>query len=1181
MFVFLILIFSITAVSATENSTDIQTISESENSSIIGENNNLQISPYIVEDIDDGSHNNDGPLQISNINEDIDDGSHNNDGPLQISNINEDNNYQSRSDDLQGVSNTYSNLQKEVNNTQYELNITQDYVFNNATDSNYTNGVPIVNKTNFVINGNGHSIDGNNQARMFSAVFSNVTINNLVFINGNSELGAGLFSMMANITLNNVTFENMKSESMGALSVLYGKLSITDSSFTNITGGKGGIVFTQSATTEIRNCDFENAEVDWSAVYVSNAEAIIENTRFSNIISNYSTAIFASNTNATINNSKFTNLTSKKTSGAIGAKADFEEDSNDTYELTITNSEFTNTISAKNGGSLYFDNIDNVNIINSTFTNSSSEFGGAIVQLEGNLAIENSNFTQNAATFDGGAIYTSYVNLTLNNVNFINNRGLNDDGSRGANGGSLFLDMTNATIINSNFINNTATINGGAIYTYDSSLFMNGTYFTNNSQFNTTGIYSAFDKNYTAINCNFTEDTISLNNTIYATIVDGTGVTLTLLNNTITVTNLPSRFNLKDFGWVSSVKDQGDMGSCWAFGTCGSLESALLKATEVEYDFSENNVQNTMLKYSIYGNMNMSEGGEYYLGVGYLVNWFGMFPTEYDSYDQLGKISALIATDEDIHIQDVIMIHPRQNATDNNQLKEALIKYGALWVAYNATQSAPYYNENTSAQYFNNGTESNHAVTLVGWDDNYSKNNFLITPPGDGAFIIKNSWGSNYGDNGYLYISYYDTGFVRDSCAYGVIFNNTVPYNKNYQVDINGIDTYVNFNQSQVWYANQFEALSDDLIAAVGTYFNNSGENYEISIYVNDELKLTQSGVSAFGGFSTIKLNTYIPIKEGDIFKAVINGVNVPLSTTTRVHNDGNTSFISLDGKTWNVSDNLVSLKIYTVEDSIESSDLVKYYKNDSKFSVNINVANTTVTFNINGVNYTRTSDVNGTASIAINLRPGEYNITTFFNGISKTNKITVLSTIIADNLVKYYQNGSEFYAKFLNNDGTPLANTNVTFNINGVFYTRTTDTNGTAKLNLNLRPGNYTLTAIDPKTGLETSYNITILPTIIAKDLTKTYLNGTQFMATFVKGTGVVLANTNVTFNINGVFYTRETNENGTATLNINLMPGKYVLTAIDPLTQLAMGYNVTVEPLYNMYTIDISNTGKNVTYI
>lgn len=77
---------------------------------------------------------------------------------------------------------------------------------------------------------------------------------------------------------------------------------------------------------------------------------------------------------------------------------------------------------------------------------------------------------------------------------------------------------------------------------------MNKNYFTNNSQFNTTGIFSAFDKNYTALNCNFTDDIISLNNTIYATIVDGSGITLTLVNNTITLTKLPSRFDLRDFG---------------------------------------------------------------------------------------------------------------------------------------------------------------------------------------------------------------------------------------------------------------------------------------------------------------------------------------------------------------------------------------------------------------------------------------------------------------------------------------------------------------------------------------------------------------------------------------------------------------------------------------------------------
>ena len=363
------------------------------------------------------------------------------------------------------------------------------------------------------------------------------------------------------------------------------------------------------------------------------------------------------------------------------------------------------------------------------------------------MSIENCNFTHNSALYDGGAIYTSYVNLKINNSNFANNYGLND-GNRGSNGGSLYLDMTNATINNSNFTNNFAAFNGGAIYTYDTSLSMKQSYFTNNSLLNTTGIFSAFDKNYTALNCNFTEDIISLNNTIYATIVDGSGITLTLVNNTLTLTNLPSRFDLRDFGWVSSVKNQGAIGACWTFGTCGSLESALLKAADTEYDFSENNVQNSMIKYSIYGHTIENEGGTEFMGAGYLLSWLGMFPSRYDSYDELGKISPLISTNEDIHVQDMIFVHPRMNSTDNNQLKDALIKYGGLWVAYNAQQQAPYYNSKTAAQYYNGTEEANHAVLLVGWDDSYSKDNFMITPPGDGAFILKNSWGTDFGDEG-------------------------------------------------------------------------------------------------------------------------------------------------------------------------------------------------------------------------------------------------------------------------------------------------------------------------------------------------------------------------------------------------------------------------------------------------
>lgn len=947
-------------------------------------------------------------------------------------------------------SNTFTDLQTAIDESGNELNINHNYVYNDTADGKYSEGITINNRE-LVINGNGYAVDGSNHARILLVTQCNLTINNLILTDGLSSYGSGIYAKDSNIILNNVTFKNMNSTQAGSCLISGGSLTIEDSSFINTTSEKGSAVFGAYGDIKISNSEIRTSHSDWGAVYLIGANANIANTDFVNLNSNYASAVYATGSKVMIDKSKFTNLKSNKTAGAIGSK--------ESKEVIIKNSEFKNISCEKNGGSLYFDLVENVEISNSTFTHSYAEFGGAILQLEGGLTVENCNFTQNTAFYDGGAIYASYVNLKLNNNNFADNRGLNDD-ARGSNGGGLYLDMTNATITNSSFTNNFAAFDGGAIYTYDTSLFMNKNYFTNNSQFNTTGIFSAFDKNYTTLNCNFTDDIISLNNTIYATIVDGSGITLTLVNNTITLTKLPSRFDL---------------------------------------------------------------------------------------------------TDEDIHIQDMIFVHPRINSTDNNQLKDALIKYGGLWVAYNAQQQAPYYNSKTSAQYYNGTEDANHAVLLVGWDDNYSKDNFLITPPGDGAFILKNSWGSNFGDGGYLYISYYDTQFVTGYQAIGVIINNTVSYNKNYQIDISGMDKYENFNLSHIYYANEFEALENDLIAAVGTYFNNSGEKYEISIYVNDILKHTQSGISAFSGFSTIKLNNYIPVNKGDLFRAVIKGVNVPLSINTRVHNDGYTSFISADGKIWNTSENIICLKVYTIANSIQSSDLVKYYKNASKFSANVNAANVNVTFNINGVNYTKTSDENGTAYLNINLRPGTYNITTYFNGINKTNTVTVLSAIIGDNLVKYYKNGTEFYARFVKGNGEALANTNVTFNINGVFYTRETDSNGVAKLNINLRPGNYTLTATNPETGLDIGFNITVLPTIIAENLT-TYLNASQFNASFVKGNGNPLSNTNVTFNINGVFYICQSDDNGLATLNINLMPGKYIITAIEPVTGLDMGYGVTV---------------------
>ena len=246
-----------------------------------------------------------------------------------------------------------------------------------------------------------------------------------------------------------------------------------------------------------------------------------------------------------------------------------------------------------------------------------------------------------------------------------------------------------------------------------------------------------------------------------------------------------------------------------------------------------------------------------------------------------------------------------------------------------------------------------------------------------------------------------------------------------------------------------------------------------------------------------------------------------------------------------------------TREPVIYGEDLSMYYKNGSRYEVSIyqdgkiiNSQNndSKVIFNVNGVNYTKEL-VNGKASIGINLNPGNYTITTFYHytdGLAtKTNNIEVLSTILANDVVKFFRNGTQYYAKFLDGCGSPLVNASVIFNINGVFYKKQTDDNGMAKLNINLRPGVYILTAMHPDTLMYGS-NITVLSTIHGDDIVKFFRNGTQYCAKFLDGCGSPLVNASVTFNINGVFYKKQTDDNGMARLNINLFPGEYILTAI-----------------------------------
>ena len=268
---------------------------------------------------------------------------------------------------------------------------------------------------------------------------------------------------------------------------------------------------------------------------------------------------------------------------------------------------------------------------------------------------------------------------------------------------------------------------------------------------------------------------------------------------------------------------------------------------------------------------------------------------------------------------------------------------------------------------------------------------------------------------------------------------------------------------------------------------------------------------------------TDIPVEnptEGD------NGTDIPIENSTEGDNETN------------------------ITSPIVAEDLEMFYKNGTRYEVTIidsngnPLANQTVTITINGIDYTRITNENGIASLAINLNPGIYTVTATFNGTSINSTITVLSTLTSNNVIKYYKNGTQYYVTVVDGQGNPIANQKVYLNINGVIYERITNENGTAKLNINLNPGNYIITVTGPN-GEMKSNNITVLSKLVSEDLTKEFNKSATYNVTVLDDNGNPVANQTVSLNVNGVIYERVTDENGVARLNINLLPGNYIITA------------------------------------
>ena len=1069
---------------------------------------------------------------------------------------------------------TYSDFYYDSFNESENFNLEKDYIFNNQSDSAFVGGIGI-SKKNFVINGNGHTIDCNNQARALK--FNETgTINNLIIKNVVHEKVSAILSY-STLTLNNVTFINCSwnEKNSGAVYVDETTLNINNCKFIDNAGGEGASITALDSSVNIDKSTFESNsdKIIKGQIYLYNTNTTITESDFSNTVSKYATAIFAEGEgNLNISKSKFKNLHANKTAGAIAAKL--------LDSLIISQCEFDNISSEKNGGAIYADingnskdGIGFVKITSCSFNKCYSEFGGAVLQLAGNLTISNSNFTSNKAEYDGGAIYTSFADVEIINSKFISNT-LVDDVSYG---GAGYFDKGNITIRENIFKDNVG-LNVSTIYGYDSNLNLQNNYFNNPS--NVTSIYTVFGKVICDDKNNFTNDRLSFNNTNYNYNFENTAKELILLNNSLSFDELPEKFDLRQYGWVTPVKDQGFIGSCWAFASLAALESALLRYANVTYSLSANNMQNSMLQYSKYGILRTVEGSTTFAAQTYLVDWLGIFPEEYDGYDELGKISPLYITPEDIHVQNTVVIPARKGPEDNDLIKNALIKYGAVATSHNSDfDKNKYFNTSNSAQYYYGKQGAIHAVCIVGWDDNYSKYNFLNTPPKDGAWIVKNSWGSNWGDGGYFYASYYDTSIAYSYNAAFIINNDT--YDRIYQYDLGG--TYSTLHYADT-YANIYTAEKDELIAAVGTFFEKNATKYQFTISVNDIDVHTQKGISNVEGYETIKLTKLVQIKKGDVFRVTFESYKTPTVLNLRIHPQFGKSLVSEDNEVWNDLANINSvaiLKAYTVCDMNITDNLVKFYGNDTPFIARAG-AGEDVIFEINNKTYTVKADEKGVAKLEIDFSPGRYVITTNYRNTSLVNYIIIKnSTIISSNAQKMYNDNYDYKLQVLDNAGKPLNNTKVEISINGKPANYTSDSSGNITINFKKLTASQIITVKNPVSGEIKTTNIKVLSRFSgASNVVMYYFDGSKFKSRIVGDDGKFVGkNQAVTIKLNKKTYSIKTDANGYVTLKIpnTVKPGTYKLTA----TYKGQTISKTVKVKQNLKTskYTVKKTSKKLT--
>lgn len=395
-------------------------------------------------------------------------------------------------------------------------------------------------------------------------------------------------------------------------------------------------------------------------------------------------------------------------------------------------------------------------------------------------------------------------------------------------------------------------------------------------------------------------------------------------DNSESTTIIPTKYDLRDRARVSEIRNQGTYGTCWSFAALSAMESVLLPEESMQFSVDHMTLCNGF-------NLTQNDGGEYTMGMAYLASWKGPV---YEADDPYGDNK----TDESLtpvkHVQEMQII----DGKDYEKIKEAVFKYGGVQTSiYNALKSSQsrsaFYNRETSSYCYIGTEKPNHDVVIIGWDDSYSRDNFSVDLDGDGAFICQNSWGTEFGEDGVFYISYYDTNIGTHNVVYTGI-EDVDNYDNIYQSDLCGWVGHLGYNKESIYGANVFTAESDENLKAAGFYA--TGKDSEYAIYVvrnfEDESSFENrvpvaSGKLRNAGYYTVKFNQEISVNANERYAVVLRittpGAVHPLAieyaaddATKDVILDDGEGYISVSGSEWenvrNVEDCNICIKAFS-----------------------------------------------------------------------------------------------------------------------------------------------------------------------------------------------------------------------------------------------------------------------------